>query len=261
MAKDNYQLFLNKIDELSKVRLERIDVIFQVNKYKFMSEGYDLSEVSCIKDKGLIYRNNKGYFAYEGNALNTTEDYAAYQDALDFIKKHKEEFKLIHSILQEKEMILNGYYKSKEDTTELNNIVSSLGYGETRKRLLDKYDGDHPSEEFKELLKDLDLLNKTEDKSVIDDLVKRSFNHIKKAIKEGFRVELKKMNKKYDTDFDNYVGVTIIDPDAGGINLLYGSDGFEVNQNISSKSVNTDFPFLEVYLKIITMGLLKSLNV
>ncbi len=248
MAKDNYQLFLSKIDELSKVRLERIDVIFQVNKYKFMSEGYELTEVSITKDKGLIYRNNKGFFAYEGNALN-------------FIKKHKEELKIIHGILQEKEMILNGYYKSEEDATELNNIVSSLGYGETRKRLLDKYDGDHPSEEFKNLMNDLDLLNKTEDKAVIEDLVKRSFNHIKKAIKEGFRIELKKLNKKYDTDFDNYVGVTIIDPDAGGINLLYGSDGFELDQNISSKSVNTDFPFLEVYLKIITMGLLKSLNI
>ena len=42
--------------------------------------------------------------------------------------------------------------------------------------------------------------------------------------------------------------------------MMYGSDGFEVNQNISSKMVNIDYPFLEVYLKIITMGLLKSTN-
>ena len=59
----------------------------------------------------------------------------------------------------------------------------------------------------------------------------------------------------------NYVGVAIIDSEAGVINLLYGSDGFEVDQNISSKSINTEYPFLEVYLKIITMGLLKNLNI
>ena len=261
MAKDKYKTFLSKIDELSQVRLERIDVIFQVNRYKFMSEGYELTEVSCIKGKSIIYRNNTGFFAYEENALNTKEEYEAYQQALDFIKKHKDEFKLLHGILQEKEMILDGYYKSEEEKAELNSLVMSLGYGETRKRLLDKYDGEHPSKEFKELKEDLNKLDKTEDKEVIDILVKKAFGHIKKAVNEGFKVELKKMTTKYDTDFDNYVGVAIIDSEAGVINLLYGSDGFEVDQNISSKSINTEYPFLEVYLKIITMGLLKNLNI
>ena len=260
MAKDKYQVFLNKVDELTRIRLDRIDVIFQVNKYKFINEGYSLTELTCEKNNSIIKRNNKGYFAYEGKALNTKEDYEAYQDALAFVKKHKEDFKVIHNLLVEKETILNGLYKTNEDESELNNLVSSLGYGEQRKRDLDSFDGDHPSVEFKNLMNDLNILNRTNDKTIIDEMVKNAFNHVKKAVNEGYRIELKKLNKKYDTDFDNYVGVTLMDPDAGGMSLLYGSDGFEVNQNLSSKSINVDFPFLEVYLKIITMGLLKSQN-
>ncbi len=260
MAKDKYQIFLSKVDELTRIRLDRIDVIVQVNKYKFMSEGFELDELSCVKNKSIIKRNNKGYFAYEGNALNTKEDYDAYQEAIMFVKKHKEDFKVIHNLLVEKETILSGLYKSDEDTNELNNLVSALGYGEKRKRELDKYDGVHPSVEYKNLMNDLNLLNKTSDKNVIEEMVKNAFNHVKKAVNEDYHIELKKSNKKYDTDFDNYVGVVLVDEDVGGLTLLYGSDGFEVNQNLSSKSINIDFPFLEVYLKLITMGLLKIQN-
>ena len=260
MAKSKYEIFLSKIDDLSKIRLERIDMIFQVNRYKFMSEGFELDEVSCVRDKSVLYRNNNGYFPYEEKALNTKEDYDAYQEAVNFYKKHKDEFKTVHGLLQEKEMILNGYYRSNEEVSELNNLVSELGYGEARARLLSKYDGAHPSEEFKKLTGYLNELKKADDVPTISDIVDEAFASVEKAVNDGFRIELKKMRKKYDTDFDNYVGVVIIDQDTGSMNLLYGSDGFEVSQNITSKMVNLDFPYLEVYLKIITMGLLKSTN-
>ena len=56
MDNKKFNEFLSKIDELSKNRLERIDVVLEIHKYNFSMCGYDLNELSCIKEQSGILR-------------------------------------------------------------------------------------------------------------------------------------------------------------------------------------------------------------
>ena len=260
MDNKKFNEFLSKIDELSKNRLERIDVVLEIHKYNFSMNGYDLTELSCINGKSVILRGSKGFFVYPGKALNSGEEYQAYLDACDFLEEKKEDFKIVNNLIVEKEKILDGLYQSDYNTADMNNLITSLGYGEIRNHELKSNDKRNCKEEFNRVKELLTKLDNDPNAKFLDACIKEQFDHVKKAIKPGYYIELKNERKKYDTDFDNYTGVVLIDKEIGNINLLYGSDGFEVHSNISPVFIDENYDFLEVYLKIITKALFKLVN-
>ena len=108
----SYDTFLKYVDDLTRERLKSIDMALGVQRNKLLEQGYMLSELECVSNNVVLKRNQNGFYVVEENALNSKNEYQAYLEGLEFLKKNKDTFKLIHTYLLEKEIIMEGSYKA-----------------------------------------------------------------------------------------------------------------------------------------------------
>lgn len=256
----SYDLFLKYVDDLTRERLNSIEMALGIHKEELLEQGFMLSELECVSRDIVLKRNQNGFYVDERNALNSKSEYQAYLDGIEFLKKNKERFKLIHNYLLEKEIIMEGSYKAvKCDALKLDKLAKSLGYGIARDRLLFEEEPVHPSEEFKETKFLLDLCN-NEDVSNYRGIINKALKKITDHFSEDVTLTIKKLDDTYNTDFDNTYGIMMIDKNFGEMSMLYYSDGLSVSKATYEKYLVSNSPYLEIYMRIIVKCLKKELE-
>lgn len=256
----SYDTFLKYVDDLTRERLKSIDMALGVQRNKLLEQGYMLSELECVSNNVVLKRNQNGFYVVEENALNSKNEYQAYLEGLEFLKKNKDTFKLIHTYLLEKEIIMEGSYKAiKCDPIKLDKLAKSLGYGIARDRMLFEEEPVHPSEEFKETKFLLDLCN---NEDVVDyrGIINKALKFITSHFSEDVSLSIKRIDDIYDTDFDNTFGIMMIDKKFGEMSMLYYSDGLSINKATYEKYVIRTSPYLEIYMRIIVKCLKKEMQ-
>lgn len=243
-----YQIFLSKIDDLSRFRLESIDTTLSVYKIKFTNLGFILNDTSCYNKKIVLKRNQIGFYADETTSFKNETAFENYNSSVKFLDEHKEEFTIINNLLKDKEAILNGYYYTdRENETDLDIIVKVLGYGSIREDALYEENPIHPSEEYKKIIS---LIEKSKDKKNYQYVLSETLNLLNKIFKGHYEFKIKLKNDKYGHDFDSEYGVLIIDKEKDEMRMLYGIENNLVfKEDISKYSGFTNY--LDIYLKLL----------
>lgn len=256
----SYELFLKSIDDLSVARLKSIDIIFNVLKHQFADQGFELTELECVSPTVKIKRNQFGFYVDETRSLNSKEEYKNYEYGKKFFKKHEDEFKRLNQLLTEKEIIMRGCYKIKNETEEsLYKLAKSLGYCTIRDALLYEMEPKHPSDEYKRLLTLLELCdsNKVHD---FRPIINQALDMLRKYFKKDITLEIKRLKDKYDMTFDNSYGILLIDKKLGEMNMLYYFDGIKITKISYEKYLDEDNPYLEIYMRIILKCLKREMS-
>lgn len=255
---EDYQLFLDSIDDLSVARLKAIDTVFNVLKHRFADEGFLLTEVSCVSATVRIKRNQFGFYVDETKSLNSKDEYSNYMFGKKFLEGHADDFKRLNQLLVEKEIIMRGSYKIKEGTEEeLYHLAKSLGYGVVRDGLLFESEPTHPSEEYIKIQVLLDLCNsnKVHDYKPI---MEQALDMLRRYFKKDITLGIKRIDDKYDMSFDNTYGILLIDKKLGEMSMLYFFDGLKVLKVSYDKYIDEFNPYLEIYMRIILKCLKKE---
>lgn len=256
----SYDLFLKCVDDLTRERLNSIEMVLGIHKEELLQQGFMLSELECVSKDIVLKRNQNGFYVDERNALNSKSEYQAYLNGEEFLNKNKERFKLIHNYLLEKEIIMEGSYKAvKCDAMKLDKLAKSMGYGIARDRMLFEEEPTHPSEEFKETKFLLDLCNNDD---VVDyrGIINKALKFIEYHFSDEVSLSIKRIDDTYDADFDNTYGIMMIDKNFGEMSMLYYSDGLSVSKATYEKYIISDSPYLEIYMRIILKCLKKELE-
>lgn len=256
----SYDTFLKYVDDLTRERLKSIDMVLGVYRSKLLEEGFILSELECVSNNIILKRNQNGFYVCEEQALNSKREYQAYLDGVEFLKKNKDTFKLIHNYLLEKEIIMEGSYKAvKCDPIKLDKMAKSLGYGIARDRVLFEEEPDHPSEEFKETKFLLDLCN---NRDIVDyrGIINKALKYIARHFNDDVSLSVKRITDTYDGDFDNTFGIMMIDKNYGEMSMLYYSDGLSINKATYEKYLIKKSPYIEIYMRIIVKCLKKEMK-
>lgn len=253
--KKDYATFLDSVDELTKTRLNSIDISLAVQQEHFKSFGVTLTETECFNDIIDIKRNQNGYYADESKSLDSNEEYENYQASLEFYNEHIEELEIIHELISDKEEILLGCYVLKKgNEEEIESLVNDLGYGLTRKKVIYEADPVHPSEEYKHLLELMGLSNNNKKNlEVLDEVM----DHIRSLYTNEVEIKIKKIEDKYDFDLDNSYGIILLNSTNGDKQMLYAVSGFDIIKNTCDKYLVKNSKYLNVYLKLAT-SIIKS---
>lgn len=243
-----YQIFLSKIDDLSRIRLNSIDTTLSIYKLKFTNLGFVLTETSCYNKKIVIKRNQIGFYVDETLAFKSDEALSNYKQSVRFFMDHKKEFEIIHNLLKDKEAILNGYYYTdRTNETDLEIIIKVLGYGSIRNAELYQENPIHPSEEYKTLMS---LIEKMKDKKNYKSVRNQIIDILNEKFKDEYQFKIKLKHEKYGQDFDSEYGVLVIDKKSGDMHMLYGIlDDLVFKGDLKKYSEYT--PYFEIYLKLI----------
>ena len=245
----DYSTLLECVDELTEARLRSIDMSFAVQQERFKDFGVNLTELDCTNEIIRIKRNQKGFYADESLSLNSNDDYENYERSIDFYERHEEDFEIIHNLLCDKEQILQGCYVVKKGTEEeLEDLINDLGYGITRKKALYESNPVHPSEEYNRLL---ELMEMVEDYKNRESIIEEVMAIIRKCYSKDVKIELKRIDDKYDIDLDNAYGLILLNAQTGDKHMLYAVDGYDVTKDLCDKYLIEKNQYLEVYFKLI----------
>lgn len=245
---DLYKIFLSKIDDLSRFRLESIDTTLSIYKMKYTNLGFILTETSCYNKRIYLKRNQLGFYADERESFKTDESFENYNASVNFLKEHNDEFEIIHNLLKDKESILNGYYYTdRTNETDLEIIVKVLGYGSIREDDIHEENPYHPSEEYKNLIS---LIERCNDKRNYKQVEKETIDILNNIFKDAFEFRIKLKHDKYGHDFDSEYGILVIDKQSKDMHMLYGVENDLVfKEDLNKYSGYTNY--LDVYIKII----------
>lgn len=253
--KKDYATFLDSVDELTRTRLNSIDISLAVQQEHFKNFGVTLTETTCFNDIIDIKRNQNGYYADESKSLNSNEEYENYQASLEFFNEHVEELEIVHELVSDKEEILLGCYvlkKGNEEDIEL--LINDLGYGLARKKIIYEADPIHPSEEYKHLL---ELMELSKNNKKAQDVLNQILNHIRTLYNNEVEIKIKTIDDKYDFDLDNSYGIILLNSTNGDKQMLYAVSGFDIIKNPCDKYLIKNSKYLDVYLKLAT-SIIKS---
>lgn len=244
-----YQIFLDKIDDLSRIRLESIDMSLSIYKMKFTNLGCVLTETSCYNKKIKLKRNQLGFYADETVSLKNDEAFEDYNKSQKFLEEYDGDFKIINNLLKDKESILSGYYNTSiQYETDLEIIVKLLGYGSIREEELYESNPIHPSEEYKYIISLIERCKDEKNYAVIKEEV---LNYLQNIFKDRYELKIKTKKEKYGYDFDPEYGVLIIDKEIGDMHMLYGVTDYNTFKDNYKKYDFINPDYLEMYLKII----------
>lgn len=248
--KKAYDTFIDKVDTLTQARLRGIEMSLALYKMRMQDHGFILTETNCNSSVVNIKRNQLGFYVDESKSLNSREDYINYQNGLRFFVKYKEEFKRINELLKDKELIMDGYYNANQsDEFELTRISKILGYGKERQEEIYEEYPEHPSKEYKTIVKLLDLANKNNDN---ESVIEKVLEIITPYFNPDYELEIKRVEDKYEMDFDDTFGIMIKNNVIGDMHMIYAVDGFNIKRDVYDKFLIEKCPYLEVYFKIIT---------
>lgn len=244
-----YQIFLNRVDDLSRIRLESIDMTLSIYKMKFTNLGVILTETNCYNKSIYLKRNKMGFYADETVSFESEKAFENYNKSVKFLKENENEFKIIHNLLKDKEAIMGGYYTTtREYETDLEIIVKVLGYGSIRDEELKDENLRHPSEEYEYIIS---LIERCKNESNYKGVLKEIMSHLETLFGINYQILIKRKRDKYDFIPDSYIGIILIDNTTGSKTLLYGEDQENIYKDDYSKyKVNTKY--LEMYLKLAT---------
>lgn len=245
---DLYKIFLSKIDDLSRFRLESIDTTLSIYKMKFTNLGFVLTETSCYNKRIYLKRNQLGFYADERESFINDESFENYNASVSFLKEHNDEFEIIHNLLKDKEAFLNGYYYTdRTNETDLEIIVKVLGYGSIREDEIHEENPHHPSEEYKNLIC---LIEKCNDKRNYKQVASKTIDILNNIFKDTFEFKIKLKHEKYGHDFDSEYGILVIDKQSKDMHMIYGIENDLVfKEDLDKYSGYTNY--LDVYIKII----------
>lgn len=244
----NYATLLESVDELTRTRLNSIDMSLTIQKEQFKSFGVDLTEIDCSNEVVYLKRNQNGYYADESKSLNSNEDYDNYMISLEFYEDHKDDLEIVHNLITDKEEILLGCYIVKEGTeAEIEELINDLGYGLTRKKEIYEANPEHPSKEYNHLL---ELMELSKNSKKLDDLLEEILNHIKTLFNDEVEIRIKKIEDKYDIDLDDSYGIILLNPINGDKHMLYAVSAFDVYKDLNSQYLIKNDKYLEIYLKL-----------
>ena len=245
----DYETLLDSVDELTEARLRSIDMSFAVQQERFKDFGVNLTELDCTNEIINIKRNQKGYYADETKSLNSNDDYENYERSLDFYERHEEDFEIINSLLCDKEQILQGCYIVKKGTDEeIEDLINYLGYGLARKKALFESEPDHPSKEYNRLLELMEMIDEPKNREKI---IEEVMGIIRSCYNEDVKIEIKRIDDKYDIDLDDSYGLILLNAHNGDKHMLYAVDGFDVIKDTCDKYLVKKNVYLEVYFKLI----------
>lgn len=245
-----YKIFLSKIDDLSRIRLESIDMSLSIYQMKFTNIGYILTETSCYNKKNMIKRNQMGFYVDETSSLKSEEEFNNYNESVIFLKKYKSVFKIIDGLLKDKEAIMNGYYEtSYNNMTDLEIIVKLLGYGSIRKQEIEEDNPFHPSKDYKMIIS---FIEKSKDEKNYKSLKYEIIEYLNSIFGSRYEIKIKYKKDKYGYDFDPEYGVLINDLETGDKRMLYGVTDYMIYKDDYKKYEFINPNYLEICLKIIT---------
>lgn len=245
---DLYKIFLSKIDDLSRFRLESIDTTLSIYKMKFTNLGFILTETSCYNKKIYLKRNQLGFYVDERESFKTDEAFENYNASVKFLNEHIEEFEIINNLLKDKEAILNGYYYTdRVNETDLEIIVKVLGYGSIREDEIHEDSPQHPSEEYKKIIA---LIERCNDKKNHKQVAVETINILNDIFKDSYEFKIKLKRDKYGHDFDSEYGILVIDKLSKDMHMLYGVENDLVfKEDLDKYAGYTNY--LDMYIKII----------
>ena len=257
---NSYDLFLSMIDELSATRLRAIDMAVDIIKHNFLEEGFVLSETDCVSPLIRLGRNQFGFYVDETKSLNSKEEYKNYLYGLQFLESNKDTFKRLDQLLIEKEIIMRGSYNVRRGSEEeVSNLAISLGYGIARDKAIYEDNPIHPGDEYVQLQILLDLVNNENVKS-FDKIIEKALKRVQSCLTDNVTLEIKRIDDKYDRDFDHTYGIMLVDNVLGEVSMLYYSDGVSVRMATIDKYLVEDNPYLLIYMRIILKCLQKELS-
>lgn len=244
-----YQIFLNRIDDLSKIRLDSIDNCLSIYKMKFTNLGFVLTETSCYNKRIMIKRNQNGFYVDERDSLMNEDNLKRYKESLEFLKNYNKELELIDNLLKDKEAIMNGYYQtSLEYETDLEIITKILGYGNIRKEEITEENPIHPSDDYKFVIS---IIEKSKDEKNYKDLKNEILSFLQNKFKHRYELRIKTKKEQYGYDFDPEYGILIIDKETNEMHMLYGVTEYAIYKDNYQKYAFIASEYLEICLEII----------
>lgn len=237
-----YELFLDSLEDETAILIRGIDLSFRVFKEKMADLGYTLTEVSCVRGKTIIKRNQNGFYVDETYALLSDNHYRAYGAGLELLEEYRKDFERTHRNLKKKETIMAGNYRFKKNKLKgYENVILTLGYGSTRRDEIMEADPNHPSLEF-EMAKTCYFRAKNE-------------NSDKKLIKEIMSSINTYLLPEYQLIFDDVVFIG--SKKSKERKVLIDDDGIVLKRKELDNYFASKMPFVDVYLRIMAFCLEK----